>query len=347
LTQCKLHIQALINIGFNEDPKAVLLYNESVVASGHNLSTMDDFYLERIRGELERIGQCTDHELLGIDSDSDTDTIKRAYEGHLKNLGTDKCGYSPETRKLARQLFLELKNAAQRLGAPVTEIDQDFGIESEPPSSNAKETTGGDADDSANRTDSFPVILGESPGGDSETQPVQSNQSQNNNVLPTPAMPVSPLMSAGTGPNTSVPMHGAGSPPYPMPLPRAVTPTPAHMFPPGVPLSPGLSPINGAYPPAVGSQAWPALASFPPQMHPSSEALQKRAELAEDQLSQLRKEHETLKVENQQLQGDLKEVESSVENLNKRLKAAERLALMLRKAHAETKAKLETLEKSK
>ena len=40
------------NIGFNEDPKAALLYNESMVASGHNLSTMDDFYLKRIRGEL-------------------------------------------------------------------------------------------------------------------------------------------------------------------------------------------------------------------------------------------------------------------------------------------------------
>ncbi|MEE2901707.1 MAG: hypothetical protein VYC39_05225 [Myxococcota bacterium] len=304
---------------------------------------MDDFYSKRIRGELERIGQCTDHELLGVDSDSDTDTIRRAYEGHLKNLGTDKCGYSPETRNLAKQLFLELKNAAQRLGVPVTEIDQDLGIDSVPPTSQTEEATA----DAANRTDSFPVILGESSGDGPAAQPVQTNQPQHNNVLPTPAMPVSPLMSAGTGPNASVPMHGAGSPPYPMPLPRAVTPTPAHMFPPGVPLSPGLSPINGAYPPAAGSQAWPALASFPPQMHPSSEALQKRAELAEDQLSQLRKEHEALKVENQQLQGELEEMESSVEGLNKRLKAAERLALMLRQAHAETKAKLQTLENSK
>ena len=308
---------------------------------------MDTFYEKQIRGELERIGHCTDAELLGVEADSDIDEITRAYEGHLKNLGTDKCGYSPETRELARQLFQELKNAAKRLGVQVTEVDENLGIKSEPPASNAEESTQSVTDDdAANRTDSFPVILGESPGT-ATASASPTNQSQDNHVLPTPAMPVSPLMSAGTGPNTSVPMPGTGSPPYPMPLPRAVTPTPAHMYPPGVPLSPGLSPINGAYPPAVGSQAWPALASFPPQMHPSAEALQKRAELAENQLSQLRKEHDSLKSENQQLLGELEEMESSVEGLNKRLKAAEKLALMLRKAHAETKAKLQSLENSK
>ena len=65
-----------------------------MVASNHNLSTMDDFYSKQIRGELERIGQCSDRELLGVEDESDIDSITRAYEGHLKNLGTDKCGYS-------------------------------------------------------------------------------------------------------------------------------------------------------------------------------------------------------------------------------------------------------------
>ena len=300
---------------------------------------MDDFYSKQIRGELERIGQCSDRELLGVEDESDIDSITRAYEGHLKNLGTDKCGYSPETRELAKRLFSELKSAAERLGVNVNDVDESLGLNSEPPASaNHDDHDSGDAENT-NRTDSFPVIVGESPQSNEQQTPLT-----NINALPTPAMPVTPLMSAGTGPNTSVPMHGAGSPPFPMPLPRAVTPTPTHMFPPGVPLSPGLSPINGAYPPAMGSQAWPALASFPPQMHPSAEAMQKRAELAEDQLSQLRKEHEALKSENQQLSSNLEEMEASLETLNKRLKAAEKLALMLRKAHSETKAKLQSLE---
>ena len=60
-TNCEPRSRA--KFSFNDDPEAVLLYNESVVASSHNLSTMDTFYEKQIRGELERICHCTDAEL--------------------------------------------------------------------------------------------------------------------------------------------------------------------------------------------------------------------------------------------------------------------------------------------
>ena len=119
------------------------------------------------------------------------------------------------------------------------------------------------------------------------------------------------------------------------------------IFPPGAPLSPGMSPMNGSYAPAMGGQPWPALGSFPPQPHPAFEALQKRAELAENQLSQLRMEHGTIAKDSQALKDKLKASETVVEDLTKRLRAAEKLALMLRKVHAETKAKLSDYESSK
>ena len=105
--------------------------------------------------------------------------------------------------------------------------------------------------------------------------------------------------------------------------------------------------MNGSYVPAMGSQAWPALGSFPPQPHPAFEALQKRAELAENQLSQLRMEHENIAQESATMKDKLKAAETIVEELTKRLRAAEKLALMLRKVHAETKAKLNEYESSK
>ena len=105
--------------------------------------------------------------------------------------------------------------------------------------------------------------------------------------------------------------------------------------------------MNGSYAPMMGGQAWPALGSFPPQSHPAFEALLKRAELAENQLSQLRLEHETVSSETDALKVKLEAAGTVVEDLTRRLRAAEKLALMLRKAHAEIKAKLDLCEDNK
>ena len=250
---------------------------------------MDEFYAQRIQAEIERIAECPDEEKLGVTEQATEEQIIHAYETHLKNLGMNRCGYSPETRDLARSLFGQLREAAARLGVQVQSIDETLGAISEPPPTNEEEEAEFTIEDGEQASPSYPVIVGESSsnhpipgmaGSGEHTIPPQQ-------FLPTPAGPVAPLMSAGSGPNSSVPMSRVGSPPFPMPLPRALTPTPMPIFPPGAPLSPGMSPMNnGSYAPMMGSQAWPALGSFPPQPHPAFEALQKRAELAENQLSQ-------------------------------------------------------------
>jgi hypothetical protein len=310
---------------------------------------MDEFYAQRIRAEIERIADCPDSSMLGVEDNATEEEIVHAYEAHLKNLGMNQCGYSPETRTLARSLFEQLRKAASRLGVEVQHVDHALGISSEPPSEPNQEPHSDEQDsqprhlESVGRNDehTIPPINGAA----AHAPPFSTFAPYS--VLPTPAGPVAPQMSAGSGPNSSVPMVRAGSPPFPTPLPRALTPTSMPIFSPGVPLSPGMSPMNGSYAPMMGGQTWPALGSFPPQSHPAFEALQKRAELAENQLSQLRLEHENVSSEANALKTKLDAAGTIVEDLTRRMRAAEKLALMLRHAHAETKAKLEGYESGK